>query len=110
MVAGTTSGSYLETKNPKVREMMHYMVGIDPDTNEIIVGDRRDNIIFLRGSADSAEMITRLVSAANFYNHPADDKCEMTRLELIAEVERLKRLVSELERSDRQDLHPLWEP
>jgi len=50
------------------------------------------------------------VSEIALDDYPADDKCEMSRQELIAEVERLKRLVSELERSDRQDLHPLWEP
>ncbi len=45
--------------------MMPYIVGRDPNTNEIIVGDHRRNVFFLRGSSDEEQAIRNLAQAAN---------------------------------------------
>lgn len=51
--------------------MMPYLVGLDPDTNEIIVGDRRTNEFFLRGARSSEREIRDLIQAANQRIHAA---------------------------------------
>ena len=45
--------------------MMPYMVGRDPETNEIMVGDRRTHVFFLRGPANEERATRDLVQAAN---------------------------------------------
>ena len=47
--------------------MMPYIVGIDPDTNEYLVGDRRDNVFILRGT--DRNRICDLVQLANERAH-----------------------------------------
>ena len=49
--------------------MMPYIIGRDPSTSEIIVGDVGDNTFFLRGGVDELERIRDLVSAANCWKH-----------------------------------------
>lgn len=64
--------------------MMPYIIGRDPETNEILVGNRRDSDTFLRGSADSEAQIRDLVEAANrWIDQPQD---QGTRLEQIARI------------------------
>jgi len=43
-------------------------------------------------------------------DYPAGDTCEMSRQELIAEVERLKRRYHQLDVLTQPEAHPLWEP
>lgn len=45
--------------------MMPYIAGIDPETNEIIVGDSRRNVFFLRGPMMEEKAILDLLQAAN---------------------------------------------
>jgi len=49
--------------------MMPYIVGQDPETNEILVGDRRNNTLFLRGPSSAETQIRDLVQAANQWCH-----------------------------------------
>jgi len=49
--------------------MMPYIVGKDPETGEVIIGDIRGHEFFLRGSSMAEEKIRQLVYAANMWNH-----------------------------------------
>ena len=49
--------------------MMPYIVGRDPETNEVMVGDRRTHGFFLRGPAMEETAIRNLVQAANEWVH-----------------------------------------
>jgi len=45
--------------------MMPFVVGEDPETKEIIVGDTRRNVFFLRGPRSELNAIRDFVQAAN---------------------------------------------
>lgn len=49
--------------------MMPYIVGKDPETGELLVGDRREQTFFLRGSATEERAIRDLVQLANEKHH-----------------------------------------
>lgn len=45
--------------------MMPYMVGIDPEADELIIGDRRNNRFFARAPKTNKEEVCNMVQAAN---------------------------------------------
>ena len=49
--------------------MMPYVIGQDPETGEILVGDTRQHEMFLRGPASAETQIRDLVQAANQWCH-----------------------------------------
>jgi len=49
--------------------MMPYIVGRDPETNEVIVGDSRSHVFFLRGPSSEEDSVIALVEAANMWAH-----------------------------------------
>lgn len=49
--------------------MMPWLIGKDPETNELLVVDNRSDSIFLRGSQDSYDLIVELVNYANRKYH-----------------------------------------
>jgi hypothetical protein len=57
--------------------VMPYIVGQDPETDEIIVGDSRTHTFFLRGPSSAERTIRDLVQAANMYaDSDMKDSCE----------------------------------
>lgn len=44
---------------------MRYHIGIDPETDELMVGDSESHILFLRGPASEREAVVKLVGLAN---------------------------------------------
>ena len=56
--------------------MMPYIVGQDPETNEILIGDRRNNMLFLRGPVLAETQIRDLVQAANQWCHEREGFCK----------------------------------
>ena len=79
-----------------IRNDLETWISFDGGTSRLEISPGRHDIITLLAIVDR--------------DYPADDTCKMSRQELIAEVERLKRRSREVERIDRQELHPLWEP
>ena len=79
-----------------IRNDLETWISFDGGTSRLEISPGRHDIITLLAIIDR--------------DYPAGDTCELSRQELIAEVERLKRRSREVERIDRQELHPLWEP
>ena len=59
--------------------MMPYMIGQDPETNEIIVCDARTQVFFLRGPATETSAIRDLVQAANEHVHNSTIMIDLIR-------------------------------
>jgi len=63
--------------------MNPYILVRDPETDEVIVGDRRTNVFFLRGPANEESAIQNLIQAANKKIHQSEaiDDDEFNRIE-----------------------------